>query len=96
MPDVSSLVQMLRLLRLLRVLKLVKALPNLQQIVEVIISSASSISFVTIILFMYFYLLANIGMIMFAANDPEHFGRLQFALLTLFRQATTDNWSDVM
>ena len=96
MPDVSSMLAMLRLLRLLRVLKLVRALPQLRIIIEALISGFGSISFVTIILFMFFYLFANVGMIAFAENDPMHFGNLQTALLSLFRAATMDDWTDIM
>ena len=65
-------------------------------IIEAIISGGSSISFVTIILFIFYYLYANIGMIMFAENDPMDFGTLQNALMTLFRLATFDGWSDLL
>ena len=96
MPDVGSMLAMLRLLRLLRVLKLVKALPQLRIIIEALISGFGSITFVTIILFMFFYLFANIGMIFFGENDPMHFGNLQFALMSLFRASTFDDWTDLM
>ena len=96
LPDLSSMLAMLRLLRLLRVLKLVKALPQLRIIIEALISGFGSITFVTIILFMFFYLYANIGMTLFAQNDPMHFGNLQLSLLTLFRCSTLDDWTDVM
>ena len=96
MPNVSSLLGMLRLLRLLRVLKLVKALPELRIIIEALISGFGSIFFVTIILFMLFYLYANIGLILFSDNDPTHFGNLQLALVSLFRAATMDDWTDIM
>ena len=61
MPDLSSLLSMLRLLRLMRVLKLVKAFPELRIIIEALIAGFGSISFVTVILFIFFYLYANIG-----------------------------------
>jgi hypothetical protein len=96
MPNVSSLLGMLRLLRLLRVLKLVKALPELRIIIEALISGFGSIFFVTIILFMFFYLYANIGLILFSGNDQTHFGNLQLALMSLFRAATMDDWTDIM
>jgi hypothetical protein len=95
-PDVSSMLSMLRLLRLLRVLKLVKAFPELRIIIEALISGFGSITFVTIILFIFFYIYANIGMLIFAENDPANFGNLQLALVALFRSATLDGWSDIM
>ncbi len=90
------MVAMLRLLRLLRVLKLVKALPELRIIIEALISGFSSITFVCVILFIVYYLYANIGMMIFARNDPAHFGNLQDAMTTLFRLATFDAWSDLL
>ena len=35
-------------------------------------------------------------MILFQKNDPWHFGTLHDALLTLFRVATGEDWTDVM
>lgn len=96
MPNLSSLLSMLRLLRLLRVLKLVKALPQLRIIIEALISGFGSITFVTVILFIFFYLYANIGMMFFQRNDPAHWCNLQTALTTLFRLATLDGYSDLV
>ena len=59
-------------------------------------SGFSSIFFVAIILFMFFYLYANIGMILFGVGDPMHFGDLQTAMITLFRACTLDDWQSVM
>jgi voltage-gated sodium channel len=88
--------QMLRLLRLLRVLKLVKAFPQLQVIVNALMMGLSSIGFIGIILVLVFYMLAILGMMLFKDNDPWHFGNLQSAMLTLFRCATLEDWTDVM
>ena len=41
-------------------------------------------------------LLFTVGMTLFAKNDPWHFGSLHIALITLFRCATMDDWTDVM
>ena len=35
-------------------------------------------------------------MILFGENDPSHFGNLQLALVSLFRAATMDDWTDIM
>jgi voltage-gated sodium channel len=96
LAGMRSMVSMLRLLRLLRVLKLVKALPQLRIIIEALISGFGSISFVTVILFIFFYLYANIGMMFFLRNDPAHWCNLQTALTTLFRLATLDGYSDLV
>jgi voltage-gated sodium channel len=92
MPSGGSTVAMLRLLRLLRVLKLIHALPELQVIVEALINGFGSITFVTVILFIFFYVYAIIGLLLFARADPEHWGTLQLALVSLFRIAGFDGW----
>jgi len=96
LPAAGSLVTMLRLLRLLRVLKLVKSLPALAVIVNALIMGLSSIGFIGVILGLCFYLFAILGMILFKANDPWHFGSLHTSILTLFRCATGEDWTDVM
>ncbi|CAM9663299.1 unnamed protein product [Chrysoparadoxa australica] len=94
--EIGSIVSMLRLLRLLRVLKLVKSLPRLRVIVEALISGVSSIAFITLMLVLFFFVFSIVGMILFELNDPWHFGRLNISMLTLFRAATIDDWTDLM
>jgi hypothetical protein len=43
-----------------------------------------------------FYLYAICGMIIFAPNDPWHFGNLTVAIFSLFRAATLEDWTDLM
>jgi voltage-gated sodium channel len=86
----------LRLLRLLRVLKLVKALPKLQILVIGLIKSMSSIGYVGALLILVFYLFAVLGMGFFGANDPVHMGELWISMLSLFRAATLEDWTDLM
>lgn len=94
-PGSGSTLTILRLLRLLRVLKLLRALPELQIIVVALINGIGSISYIALILFMVFYIFAIAGQILFAENDPLHFGSLHIALITLFRSATLEDWSDL-
>jgi len=94
-PGSGGSIQILRLLRLLRVLKLLKALPELQVIVVALMNGVSSISYIALILFMFFYIFAIAGQILFAENDPWHYQALHVALLTLFRSATLEDWSDL-
>ncbi|GMH84050.1 hypothetical protein TL16_g09799 [Triparma laevis f. inornata] len=92
----GGMITMLRLLRLLRVLKLVKAFPQLQVIVQALMMGMASIGYIGVILFMVFYVFAILGMIMFAANDPWHFGTLHISMLSLFRASTFEDWTDIM
>jgi voltage-gated sodium channel len=92
----ASFVAVLRLARLLRVLKLVRALPKLQVIVSALLKSIPSMFYISVLLGMLFYLYAVLGTFMFQANDPIHFHNLQKAMLSLFRVATLEDWTDVM
>lgn len=95
-PQLGSSVTMLRLLRLLRVLKLVKQLPKLKAIINALMNSMESIAYVGLVLILIFYVFAIIGMLLFSANDPWHFGSLHMAFLSLFQAATLDDWTITM
>lgn len=96
LPGAGAMASILRLLRLLRVLKLVKSLPELQVIVSGLISGLASIGYIAALLLLLFYLFAIIGISLFRQNDPWHFGSLHDAIITLFRCATLEDWTDVM
>ena len=96
LPNVGDLVVILRLLRLLRVLKLIKSLPQLAVIVNALLMGLTSIGFISLILILFFYLFAILGIMLFRDNDDFHFGTLFKAMLTLFRIATFEDWTDVM
>lgn len=88
--------RVLRMIRLLRVLKLVRALPKLRIIVVGLFKSFSSIVYIAILLMLILYLYSVIGNSLFKENDPIHFGSLHASLLSLFRCATMDDWTDIM
>jgi voltage-gated sodium channel len=91
-----SMIAMIRLLRLFRILKLVRSFPQLRVIVNALINSVTSIFYVSIILFVVYYIYAVIGIALFGRNDPEHFSSVQAALISMFRVATMDTWTDIM
>lgn len=86
----------LRLFRLLRVLRLLSAVPKLQLLVNALLKSLPSMLYVTILLLLLFYVYAVAGVLLFAKNDPVHFGTLFDALLSLFRIVTLEDWTDIM
>ena len=92
----GNLLPMLRLLRLFRVLKVLKAFPALAIIVNAMIVGMASIGYIGLLLFLTFYVFAIMGMILFKENDPWHFGTWHISMLTLFRCATLEDWTDVM
>lgn len=87
---------LLRLVRLMRLAKLIKKIPALQMIVRGLTGGLSSIAYILLLLILVFYLFAVTGFYLFSKNDPFHFGTLPVAMITMFRCATLDAWSDVM
>jgi len=98
-PGLLSLgkqVVVLRLLRLMRLAKVFRKIPQLQMIVMGLVGGMKSISYIVLLLCMVFYLYAILGIMMFADNDPFHWGTLPLAMMTLFRASTLEDWTDVM
>lgn len=52
--------------------------------------------YISIILLLFLYMCAIIARMLYGTNDNWHFGSLQKAMMTLFRCATLEDWTDVM
>jgi voltage-gated sodium channel len=96
MPFGGSTVAVLRLMRLLRVTKLFKSLTQLQIIMNGLVHGMTSIGYIGMLMSLMFYVFGIIGIQIFRANDPVHFGSLHLTFVTLFRCATFEDWTDVM
>ncbi len=96
LPFHTEFAAVLRLVRVLRVLRLVTAVPRLQLLVGALIKSIPSMSYVALLLSLLFYVYAVGGVALFGAGDPDHFGTLPGAALTLFQVVTMEGWVEVM
>ena len=85
-----------RLIRVLRVLRLVSAVPQLRLIVATLVRSIPSMGHVIGLMSIIFYIYAVTGFHLFHKDDPEHWGSLGEALLTLFSVVTLEGWVQVM
>jgi voltage-gated sodium channel len=92
----GSIALLLRMVRLFRVLKLLKVLPELRMLVMALLSAVDTITYTCILMLIYFYCTAIACIIIFQANDPWHWQNLHVAIMTLFRSATGDDWTDIM
>jgi voltage-gated sodium channel len=92
----GSNVTFLRLLRLMRLLKLVGKVKQLQVIVMGLVKGLSSVTYILLLMFLVFYLYAIIGIMAFRYNDPFHFGGVGTAMITLFRIATLESWTNIL
>ncbi len=96
LPIASDVALLGRVLRLLRVLRLINAFPELRLIVETLLRSIPSMLNITILMGVLFFVYAVLGFHLFHAHDPEHWRDLSYAILTLFRIVTLEDWTDVM
>lgn len=96
LPFDSQYAAVLRLARILRALRLVTAVPSLQLLVGSLLKSIPSMFYVGVLLLILFYMYAVMGVFLFSANDPVHFGDLALSMLSLFRVVTLEDWTDVM
>jgi voltage-gated sodium channel len=95
-PSTGEFALVARLVRVLRVLRLVSAMPQLRLIVATLVRSIPSMGHVLMLLAIIFYIYAITGFHLFHENDPEHWGTLGSALLTLFQIVTLEGWVEVM
>lgn len=85
-----------RSLRSLRVLRLIGRFKQLRTIVETLLHSIPTLWQVFMLMGILYYSYAVVGVFLFGENDPQHFGSLSQAILTLFQVMTGDGWSDLM
>lgn len=95
-PATGQFAMIARLARLLRVLRLISALPELRLIVTTLLRSIPGMANVMLLMSVIFYIYAIMGFHLFHEHDPEHWRNIGISLLTLFRVATLEDWTDVM
>ena len=96
LPFAGQSIIVLRLLRVLRIVRLVGTIPELKLIVNTLLKSIPSLGYIGVLLFILFYIYACLGTFLFRGNDPIHFESLHISLLSLFRVATLEDWTDIM
>ena len=69
---------------------------QLRTIVETLLHSIPTLWQVFMLMGILYYSYAVIGVFLFSENDPQHFGSLSQAVLTLFQVMTGDGWSELM
>lgn len=94
--DESEYVLLARLLRLFRVLRLVYVVPQLRVLISALIKVIPRISYVALMMFIIFYMYGAFGNLLFGHINPVLWGNIGIAMLTLFRVATLEDWTDVM
>lgn len=95
-PDGGSGVLLARLLRVFRVLRLVSMVPELRLLINALIKAIPRMGYIALLMFVIFYIYAAIGSIVFHEINEVLWGDVSISMLTLFRVATFEDWTDVM
>lgn len=95
-PSTGPFAVVARTARLFRILRLVTAIPELRLIVSTLLRTIPSMGHIVMLMGMVFYMYGIAGYHLFNEHDPQHWGTLGLALLTLFRIVTLEDWTDVM
>ncbi len=94
--DESEMVLLARLLRIFRVLRLISFIPELRILMNALATAIPRMGYVVLLMFIIFYIYAAIGSFLFESINSVLWGDLSISLLTLFRVATFEDWTDVM
>ena len=85
-----------RLLRIFRVLRLVSIIPELRVLLNAFVRAIPRMGYVSLLMFIIFYIYAAMGSMFFDQINPELWSDITISMLTLFRVATFEDWTDVM
>lgn len=95
-PTGGSGVLLARLLRVFRVLRLVSMVPELRVLINALITAIPRMGYIALLMFVIFYIYAAIGSMFFHPINEVLWGDVSISILTLFRVATFEDWTDVM
>jgi voltage-gated sodium channel len=95
-PSGGSGVLLARLLRVFRVLRLVSMIPELRLLINALLKAIPRMGYIALLMFVIFYIYAAIGSIIFHSINEVLWGDVSISMLTLFRVATFEDWTDVM
>ena len=94
--DESEMVILARLLRIFRVLRLVSIIPELRILMNALVKAIPRMGYVVLLMFIIFYIYAAVGSFLFEQINPDLWRDITISMLTLFRIATFEDWTDVM
>ena len=94
--DNADAVLVARLLRVFRVLRLVSVVPQLRFLINALLTAIPRMGYIALLMFVIFYIYGAVGSIFFGEINPVLWGDISHAMLTLFRVATFEDWTDVM
>ena len=85
-----------RLLRIVRILRIITVVPAFRHIIDSLIKTIPRVGFIALLMFIFIYIWGAIGTLFFDEINPERWGNIGVAMLTLVQVATYDDWAVVM
>lgn len=85
-----------RLLRVFRVLRLVSVVPELRSLINALLMAIPRMGYIALLMFIIFYIYGAVGSLFFGHINEQLWGDVSISMLTLFRVATFEDWTDVM
>ncbi len=95
-PGIRDNITLLRLARLLRVVRLVSVMPDLRILVRAMTRSIAPITSLAVLTLLLMYVYGMVGYILFHEEDPEQWGNIGQAMLSLFQILTLEGWNSFL
>lgn len=95
-PGLSKNSTLLRLARLARVVRVVRLLPDVRVLMLAMARSIPPMLSLAVLAGLVLYVYAMVGWMLFGDEDPERWGDIGQALLTMFVLLTLENFPDVL
>jgi voltage-gated sodium channel len=70
--------------------------PELRLLINALITAIPRMGYIALLMFVIFYIYAAVGSILFNEINKTLWGDVSISMLTLFRVATFEDWTDVM
>ena len=70
--------------------------PELRMLVNALLKAIPRMGYIALLMFVIFYMYAAVGSILFEDIEPELWSDVSISMLTLFRVATFEDWTDIM
>ena len=85
-----------RLLRIVRILRIITVVPAFRHIIDSLVKTIPRVGFIALLMFIFIYIWGALGTLFFDEIDPEHWGNIGVAMLTLVQVATYDDGGAIM
>lgn len=91
LPGLRENATLLRMLRLARILRAVRFLPDLRVLIAAVARSVPGVSSLAGMTLLLVYLYGMVGWVIFDDHDPQNFGNVGQAMITMFVLLTLEN-----